>query len=75
MPPDQIRDMIAQKFPDAGSKVSGHILPFSRDAEGNVSFDPDAGIVGALKRGTGSPVEAYKGKLPMFDAEGRTSAS
>jgi len=63
MPPDQIKALIAKKFPDVARPApsaeqpateqpySGQILPFSKDAQGNVSFDIHAGLPGMITRG------------------------
>lgn len=42
---------------------SGSILPFSRDQQGNVSFDSNAGILGAAKRAFLLPSDVYQGKV------------
>lgn len=39
------------------------ILPFSKDAQGNVSFDSDAGLLGAVKRAVMLPGEVLRGEL------------
>lgn len=55
---------LAPTKPDApGKAYSGAILPFSKDAEGNVSFDSDAGIVGAIKRAVTLPGDVYAGRV------------
>ncbi|QRY69169.1 hypothetical protein JVX98_13185 [Ensifer sp. PDNC004] len=41
----------------------GMLLPISKDAEGNVSFDSDSGLLGALKRVVMLPGEAMKGEI------------
>jgi hypothetical protein len=64
----------------AQSAYSGTILPMSRDAQGNVSFDSNAGIVGMVKRaitGAGSaialPGDVYTGKTSVIGPDGHTS--
>jgi hypothetical protein len=47
--------------------AKGSILPLSRDAGGNVSFDSDAGIVGALKRAFTLPGEVMRGEASPND--------
>lgn len=49
-----------------GQSYKGGVLPFSKDASGGVSFDPDAGILGAVKRAVTLPgrVAAGDAKLP-----------
>lgn len=51
-------------------EYSGAILPFSRDAQGNVSFDSDAGIVGMAKRAFTLPGEVWKGDVDPQSPEG-----
>lgn len=54
---------------------SGWLLPFSRDAQGNVAFDSDAGILGIAKGAINSlvsgatlPGDVYAGRIdPMSD--------
>lgn len=53
---------------------SGGILPFSRDVHGKTFFDPEAGIVGAVKRAFTAPGEAYKGTIDPYSEEGRERA-
>lgn len=49
---------------------SGTILPFSKDAEGNVSFDSNAGLLGAVKRAFSLPGDVYTGKEQVMGANG-----
>lgn len=58
--------------PPANAKpaYSGGILPFSRDAEGNVGFDSNAGIVGMAKRAFMLPGEVMAGKVDPLSEEG-----
>lgn len=42
---------------------SGMILPISKDAQGNVSFDSNAGILGSIKRAIMLPGQAMKGEI------------
>ena len=53
---------------------SGAILPLSRDAQGNVSFDSNAGIVGSVKRAFTLPGEVYAGHIDPMTDEGRSRA-
>lgn len=46
------------------------ILPFSKDAEGNVSFDSNAGLLGAAKRAFMLPGDAMAGKVDPTSEEG-----
>lgn len=45
---------------------SGAILPLSRDAQGKVSFDPNAGILGSLMRGAALPGQAMRGEVETY---------
>lgn len=63
--------------PKEDKSYTGSILPFSRDAEGNVSFDSNAGAVGFAKDILGSvknafmlPGDVYTGKEQVMDANG-----
>ena len=49
---------------------SGAILPFSRDEQGNPSFDSNAGIVGAIKRAVTLPADVIQGKVQLPSSEG-----
>lgn len=52
----------------------GMLWPVSRDAQGNLQFDSDAGIVGMAKRALTLPYDVYRGNVQMTDpATGRTS--
>lgn len=42
---------------------SGSVLPFSRDAAGNVRFDSNAGILGTLKRAVTLPGDVAAGRV------------
>ena len=50
---------------------SGMILPISREADGGVRFDSDAGIVGAIKRAVTLPGQAMRGEVPVRGDDGR----
>lgn len=63
----------ASPQPEQQPAYSGSILPLSRDAEGNVSFDSDAGIVGAIKRAITLPGDLMTGKTALRDSEGNIS--
>lgn len=63
---------------DQQGSYSGTILPFTKDAQGNVSFDSNAGVVGMGKRllssigsGVSAPADAYNGQLPAFTPGGQ----
>lgn len=49
---------------------SGQLLPFSKDAQGNVSFDINAGIPGVIKRAVEFPADAMRGKVDPLSDEG-----
>ena len=57
-----------------GGSYSGGVLPFTRDAEGNVAFDINAGIPGAIKRALTLPGEVYKGEVDPMSPEGMDRA-
>lgn len=57
----------------ASTPYSGAILPISRDAQGNVGFDSNAGILGSIKRAVMLPGEVMKGEVPLYGPDGRTS--
>jgi len=65
----------AQERPPApeGGAYSGSILPLSRDAEGNVSFDSNAGILGSIKRSVMLPGEVMKGETQIYGPDGNVS--
>jgi len=49
-----------------GAAYKGGMLPFSRDAQGNVSFDPlNAGPIGALKQAFTLPKRVYGGEVKV----------
>lgn len=54
---------------------TGQLLPFSRDPQGNVSFDSNAGIVGAVKRAVTFPMDAMQGKVDPLSDEGIARAA
>lgn len=55
--------------PEAAPVWSGSILPVSRDAQGNVRFDSNAGLLGSIKRAVTLPLEVYRGEVdPMSGA-------
>jgi hypothetical protein len=49
---------------------SGSILPYSKDAEGNVRFDPNAGLLGSLTRAFTTPKEVMDGTIDPMSDEG-----
>jgi hypothetical protein len=54
---------------------SGAVLPFSRNAKGETSFDSNAGLLGVLKRTFTAPHDIYKGQLSPFSVEGQERAT
>lgn len=54
---------------------SGAILPASRDDQGNVYFDPNAGLVGAVKRAITLPREVMRGEVDPTSDEGIARAT
>jgi hypothetical protein len=73
-PPDQIKALIKQKFPDADKTWRGSILPFSSDASGKVGLDLGAGITGAIGSAATLPGDVMAGKVDPFSKEGRDRA-
>lgn len=55
---------------DAAPAHSGIILPISRDQQGNVSFDPNAGILGFAKRAFELPGQVFRGEVDPRSEEG-----
>jgi len=53
--------------------ASGSVLPISRDSEGNVHFDSDAGLVGVIKRAFTLPHDVMTGQVPVYGEDGHTS--
>jgi hypothetical protein len=64
-----------QSQPPQGQPWSGSVLPFSRDAQGNMSFDQNAGLVGAIWQAMKAPGEVWQGKLNPFSEEGQQRAT
>lgn len=52
---------------------TGTVLPISYDREGNMSFDSNAGLVGAVKNAITAPGRAMSGELQVRGPDGRTS--
>lgn len=67
--PDATLEMSTQ----GGKPFSGSILPISRDDEGNVGFDSNAGIVGTVKRAFTAPGRAMSGELQVMGPDGSAS--
>lgn len=47
-----------------------NVLPFSEDAQGNVEFDPDAGVMGVAKRALTLPAQVARGEVDPLSGEG-----
>ena len=58
----------------AKQAYTGSVLPLSRDEEGAVSFDSNAGLLGSIKRAIMLPGDAYSGKVDPMSQEGRDRA-
>ncbi|MCZ7855999.1 hypothetical protein O9X81_05180 [Agrobacterium salinitolerans] len=68
------RSQAAQPSAPPQSKAfTSSILPFSKDEQGNVSFDSNAGILGSIKRAVMLPGEVMAGETPVFGPDGRVS--
>lgn len=61
--------------PPAQKPWRGSVLPWSQDIEGNSYFDPDTGVVGAVKRTIMGPGEALEGKFQADSPEGQRRAA
>jgi hypothetical protein len=66
--PVQDRAIIEQLTRD--QSWSGSILPYSKDAEGNVRFDPNAGLLGSITRAFTTPKEVMDGTIDPMSDEG-----
>lgn len=53
----------------------GSFLPISTDAQGKISFDSDAGILGAIKSAATLPRDVMEGKARLPSHEGRVPGS
>jgi hypothetical protein len=49
---------------------SGSVLPVSSDTEGNLKFDPNAGIIGGLLKTFKTPGDVYQGNIDLNTKEG-----
>lgn len=56
--------------PAVDKSYRSSILPLSRDAAGNVSFDSNAGILGSLKSAFTLPGDVYTGKEQLRGSDG-----
>lgn len=75
MPQEQIQSVLQKQFGAPKQEpVSGSFLPISRDEQGNVSFDSNAGVLGAVKRAFTLPGEVYAGQVDPLSDEGRSRA-
>lgn len=69
--------LAAQQKQTEGQRVvqSGSILPISRNAAGEVSFDSNAGLLGAAKRAFTLPGEVMRGEVDPMSDEGINRAA
>lgn len=66
-------DTAPPNLPPPGARqepYSGTLLPFTKDEEGNVRFDSNAGLFGVVKRAVGLPGEVYRGEIDPLSDEG-----
>jgi len=56
--------------PPDDQSFNSSILPFSKDEQGNVSFDSNMGILGGLKRALTLPRDVMKGEVDPMSDEG-----
>ncbi len=66
------REGIAPPAPTNAPR-KGTILPTSIDAQGNVSFDSNAGLLGMLKSAVTLPGDVASGKVQMMGPDGHTN--
>ena len=59
-----------QQEPEPEIVEQGSILPIGKDADGNVHFDSDAGLLGTFKRTFLLPGEVMQGKIDPLSPEG-----
>lgn len=65
--PAIIKNLEGQQPPPPSS---GMFWPISWDAQGNPHFDPNAGILGAIRSAFTLPADVYSGKTPMQGPQG-----
>lgn len=63
----------ASAAPKKYKASSGAILPFSQDEDGNVRFDSNAGIVGAIKNALTLPHDVYTGEFQLPSGQPRSA--
>lgn len=84
MPPEQIKSLIASKFPEVAqpqkpAEQAEHnfgILPLKWDKSGELDWGVPrvvSGIIDSAKEAYSAPYRAYTGELSMTDESGRTS--
>lgn len=66
-------DMQAAPAPPPQPSYTGQIMPFSKDEQGNVSFDSNAGLLGMLKNAVTAPGDAYAGNLQVMGPDGNVT--
>lgn len=67
-------ELLAQlNAPEKDLSYSSKLLPFSRDAKGEVSFDSDAGLLGSVKRALTLGNDVATGQVPLRNEDGDLS--
>lgn len=70
-PPMSSTARVQQGHADARYPVaSGSVLPFTRYSDGDVDFDSNAGIAGAVRRAVELPGQAMRGEVEVSDGQG-----
>lgn len=64
------QDWSAEQESEPETVFSGSLLPFSKDENGDVSFDSNAGLLGGVKRAFMTPGDAMAGKFDPSSEEG-----
>ncbi|POO56245.1 hypothetical protein [Agrobacterium rosae] len=64
------QDWSAEQDAEPETVFSGSLLPFSKDENGEVSFDSNAGLLGGFKRAFMTPGDAMAGKFDPMSEEG-----
>lgn len=60
---------------DQPPPTTGQLLPVSRDAQGNISFDPTAGILGDAISAVTLPGDVFTGKVDPMSPQGMARAA
>ncbi len=59
--------------PPEDQSYTSSILPFSYDAQGKRSFDPNAGILGTLGRAVSLPSQVVSGEVPVIGPDAKVT--